>query len=102
MLQQDNTSSIRLEVNGKKSSTKQTRFINIRYFYVTDKVRSGDVVVVYHPRKEMVADYLTKPLNGTPFRSHRNTTMGLDKMSVAQYKAQYKNAKDVYRIFIGV
>ena len=30
MLQQDNTSSIRLETNGKRSSTKRTRHINIR------------------------------------------------------------------------
>ena len=51
MIQQDNTSSIRLEVNGKRYSTKRIRHINIRYFYVTDKVRSGDVVVVYHLTK---------------------------------------------------
>ena len=70
-------------MNGKGSSTKQTRHINIRYFYVTDKVRSGDVVVVCHPTKEMVADYLTKPFNRTPFRTHQNTIMGLDKISIS-------------------
>ena len=102
VLQQDNTSSIRLEVNGKRSSTKRTRHINIRYFYVTDKVKSGDVVVVYHPTKEMVSDYLTKPLNGTPFKSHRNTIMGLTEESNAYYKLQYENSKDAYRKRIGV
>ena len=96
VLQQDNTSSIRLEVNGKQSSTKRTRHINIQYFYVTDKVKSGDVVIVYHPTKEMVSDYLTKPLNGSPFKSHRNTIMGLTEESNAYYKLQYKNGKDVY------
>ena len=89
VLQQDNTSSIRLEVNGERSSTKQTHHTNIRHFYVTDKVRSRDVVVVYHLTKEMVADYLTKPLNGTPFRTHLNTIIRLDEISIAQYKAQY-------------
>ena len=48
VLQQDNTGNICLEANGKRSSTKRTRHINIRYFYVTNKVRSGDVVIVYH------------------------------------------------------
>ena len=84
MLQQGNTISIYLEVNGKRFSTKRTRHINIKYFYVTDKVRSRNVVVVYYPTKEMVADYLTKPLNRTPFRTHWETIMGLDKMLVAQ------------------
>ena len=59
VLQQDNTSSICLEANGKKSSTKRTRHINIRYFYVTDKTKSEDVVIVYHPTDRMVGDFLT-------------------------------------------
>ena len=74
-------------MNGKRSSTKRTRHINIRYFDVTDKVRSRDVVVVYHPTKEMVAGYLTKPLHGTPIRTNPNTIMGLDKLCIGQYKA---------------
>ena len=69
---------------------------NIKYFYVTDKVRFGDVVVVYHPTKEMVADSLTNPLTGTLFRTYWNTITGLDKISIARYKAQYENAKDAY------
>jgi hypothetical protein len=40
---QDNTSTIQLEKNGKQSSTKRTRHINIHYFYVTSKVKNGDV-----------------------------------------------------------
>ena len=89
-------------MNGKRSSTKQTGHFNIRYFYVTDKVKSGDVVIVYHPTKEMVSDYLTKPLNGTPFKSHCNTIMGLTKESNTYYKMQYENAKDAYWKHIGV
>ena len=102
VLQQTNTSSIYLEVNSKKSSTKQIGHINIRYFYVTDKVRSRDVVVLYHATEEMVVDFLTKLLNGTPFRTHWNNIMGLYKISIAQYKAQYENAKYRYRNCIGM
>ena len=54
VLQQDNTSSINLEAKRKRSSMKRTQHINIRYFYITDKIKSGDVVVVYHPTQKMV------------------------------------------------
>jgi len=36
ILYQDNKSTILLEQNGKKSSSKRTRTLNIRYFYLTD------------------------------------------------------------------
>jgi hypothetical protein len=67
---QDNTSTIQLEKKRQQSSTKRTRHINIRYFYVTSKVKNGDVHIVYCPTKEMVSDYLTKPLQGSLFRTH--------------------------------
>ena len=51
VLQQDNTSCICPKVKGKRSRMKQTRHIDIRYCYVTDQVKSGEVVLVYHPRK---------------------------------------------------
>jgi hypothetical protein len=39
VLFQDNNSSILLENNGKASSRKRTKHINIRYFFITDRVR---------------------------------------------------------------
>jgi hypothetical protein len=36
VLFQDNKSSIHLEKNGKASSIKRTKHINIRYFFITD------------------------------------------------------------------
>lgn len=89
-------------MNDKKSSTKGTRHINKRYFYVTNKVRSGDVVIVHHPMEAMVGYFLTKPLNGTPFKSHRDTLIRLDKELIAYYKEKYKNAKAMYCKHIGV
>jgi len=46
VIQQDNTSTIQLENNGKQSSTKRTRHINIRYFYVTSKIKEGSMRVI--------------------------------------------------------
>ena len=101
VLQQDNTSSIRLEANGKRSSTKRIRHINIRYFYVTDKVKSGDVVILYHPTGKLVGDYLTKPLNGTQFKNHYNTIMGINDKAIEYYRVKYENEKTAYRKRIG-
>jgi hypothetical protein len=39
VLFQDNKSSILLENNGKASSSKRTKRINIRYLFITDRVK---------------------------------------------------------------
>jgi hypothetical protein len=93
VIQQDNTSTIQLENNGQASSTKRTRHINIRYFYVTSKIKDGSIRVIYHPTKQMVSDYLTKPLQGSLFRTHRNSIMGQTEDSVAKYRKAYSDAK---------
>jgi hypothetical protein len=95
VIQQDNTSTIQLENNGKASSTKRTRHINIRYFYVTSKIKAGSirVIFIYHPTKQMVSDYLTKPLQGSLFRTHRNLIMGHSEDSIARYRKEYSDAK---------
>ena len=77
IIEQDNSSAIQLEQNGKWSSTKQTRHINIRYFYVTDKVENGEVSIIYNPDHGMVSDYLRKPLQGQLFAKHCNALLGL-------------------------
>jgi hypothetical protein len=53
---QDNKSAMLLEKNGKRSSRKQTRHINIRYFFVTDRVRAGEVGIEHCSTHDMTAD----------------------------------------------
>jgi len=65
---QDNESAMLLERNGRASSSKRTRHINIRYFFVQDRVAAGEMRIAYCPTEEMVADYFTKPLQGSQFR----------------------------------
>ncbi len=74
---QDNMSSILLEKNGRASSGKRTRHINIRYFFVADRVKSNEVSIEYFPTETMLADYLTKPLTGTKFRWFRNKVLNI-------------------------
>jgi hypothetical protein len=78
---QDNKSSILLETNGKASSSKRTRHVNIRYFFVKDRVASGEVRIEYCPTDQMIADYFTKPLQGAPFYKLRDAIMYIDPSS---------------------
>ena len=76
ILYQDNKSTILLLENGKRSSSKRTRAINIRYFFLTDQINKGNLSVEYCPTKEMWADYMTKPLQGSLEVQLRKKIMG--------------------------
>ena len=76
ILYQDNKSTILLETNGKRSSSKRTRALNIRYFFLTDQVEKGNLLIEYCPTKEMIGDYMTKPLQGHLFKKFRDLIMG--------------------------
>jgi hypothetical protein len=78
ILYQDNKSTILLQENGKKSSGSRTRALNIRYFFLTDQVEKGNVRIIHCPTGEMVADYLTKPLQGKTFTYLKKKLMGHD------------------------
>mgnify|MGYP000305707936 CR=1 FL=1 len=77
ILYQDNKSTILLLENGKRSSSKRTRAINIRYFFLTDQIEKGHLSVQHCPTKEMWADYMTKPLQGS-LEIHMRKIMGHD------------------------
>ena len=77
-IKKDNTSAIRLERNRGKSHSKRTKQITIRYFYITDRLKSGDVNrVIYKSMEEMELNNLTKALKGRLFHTHCKTLMGL-------------------------
>lgn len=61
---QDNKSAILLESNGRASSGRRTRHINVRYYFVSDRIQKGELSVGHCGTKEMVADFFTKPLQG--------------------------------------
>ena len=75
---QDNKSAILLEVNGKRSSSSRTCALNIRYFFITNQVESGNVSIEYCPTKLMVADFFTKPLQGKAFLKFKKFIRGTE------------------------
>ena len=77
---QDNTSAMKLEINGKASSSKRTRHFDIRLFYVKDLVDRREVSIVYCPTDAMIADYMTKPTVGAKFKVMRDLIMNLSNI----------------------
>ncbi len=74
---QDNKSAILLEKNGKVLSSKHTKHVNIRYFFITDRVNKGNVSLVWHLTGDMIRDFMTKPLQGALFHKFRDQIMGV-------------------------
>jgi hypothetical protein len=58
ILYQDNISAILLEKNGKGSSSKGTKHLHMRYFYIKEKVEDDTVKIEHCPTKQMVVDFL--------------------------------------------
>jgi hypothetical protein len=78
-LYQDNQSTILLAKNGRSSSGRRTRHINIRYFFVADRVKSGEVSIDYCPTGSMTGDFFTKPLQGVLFQKFRAEVLNLQE-----------------------
>ena len=65
---QDNMSTLSLAENGYVSSSKRTKHIKAKYFFVRNFHRTGELDLQYCPTELMWADVLTKPLQGAKFR----------------------------------
>jgi len=76
-LHQDNLSSKLLGTNGRGSSSKRTRHMNIRYFFVADVCQRNQITLEYCPTDEMISDFFTKPLGGAKFRRFQNIIMNI-------------------------
>ena len=77
-LYQDNTSTKTMAEKGRSTSDR-TRHINIRYFFIKDRIATEEVRIQYLPTKEMIADLLTKPLQGELFRALRQQLTNWDE-----------------------
>ena len=69
---QDNLSTMLLAKNGRRSAGRRTRHLDIRYFFVTDRIGAGDVILQHCPTSLMVGDFFTKPLQGSQFKRLRD------------------------------
>jgi hypothetical protein len=54
----DNKSTILLAENSRQASSQWTRHLNVCYFFVTDKIKKGEVKVAFCPTHDMLMDSL--------------------------------------------
>jgi hypothetical protein len=71
---QDNRSAIMMMETGHGSSNL-TRHIGIRYYFVKDRIDSQELRFEWICGEDMLADMLTKPLQGEKFRRLRKLLM---------------------------
>ena len=90
VIYQDNQSAIQMEKNGRNSCTGNSRHIDVRYFFTKDRIDKGEMAVKYCPTYEMLADYYTKPLQGSLFKKLRNMIMGFNHIS--SLKSKYRQS----------
>jgi phage anti-repressor protein len=74
----ENTSTINISKNPVQHS--QTKHINIRHHFNRDLVKSREVALMFIPSENQLADILTKPLDGSKFKSLRKA-IGICDMS---------------------
>jgi hypothetical protein len=74
-LYQDNQATIALLKNGVRN-TGRSKHINIRVFWLKERIERGELIVEYMPTQEMIADGLTKPLQGSNYRKFMDMILG--------------------------
>ena len=64
-----------------RSGAERTRHINIRYYWLKERVDKGEALVRHLRTELMYANMPTKPLQGTQFVSEREALTGWDRKS---------------------
>ena len=73
---------MKMEVNSRNSCTGNSCHIDIRYFFVHDRIKKGDLNVVYCPTERMLGDFFTEPLQGKIFKKFRSAIMGYQDQDI--------------------
>jgi hypothetical protein len=68
---QDNTAVQDILKRGP-SAELRTRHLSVRYHFVADLIKRGEIIINYCPTNDMLADMLTKPLVGEQFARLRS------------------------------
>ena len=95
LAKQDYSSTTKMAKGGRRTCGKRTRCIEIKfsYFYITEKSKDGLIVMPYSLIKEMVSNYLLKPLQWSLFSLHCNVIIGNTNYEYDRYELEYTAAK---------
>ena len=67
-----------------------TRHIDIRYLWITDRLKQEKISVEYCPTKYMLGDFFVKPLGGSLFVTMRDICQGLIPLSKLKTRHKLK------------
>ena len=67
---------MKIEKNGLKSCGDKSRHINIRYFFIKDVLERDEIDLKHYGTENMIADFLTKPLQRILFKRMGGIIMG--------------------------
>ena len=75
------------------SSTKRTKHINVRYYFVKSRIDAGEVIVQWYSGEKLVGDFFSKPLSGSKFLRFRKKIMN-HKRSDCSMSSKDEKSKD--------
>ena len=87
IIYQDNQSAIKLENHGRQSSSNSTRHINIRYYFITDRIMKKEAFLKFCPTLKMIGDYFTKALQGSQSHRFNKIILGIHEDDIPAYNA---------------
>ena len=67
-----------------------SKHIHIRYFFVTDRIKHKEEQIEYCPTGDMIADFMTKPLQGSIFIKFRNLILGIREEDFDSYRKDFE------------
>ena len=74
-----------LETNRKKSITNKTNHIQVRYFFIKERVATGDVDLKHGLNTKMLGYHFTNPLHGRLLRIFRAELMNIPENTNITY-----------------
>jgi hypothetical protein len=60
----------------------RTKHIGVKYHFVREKVKEGEIVISHVPTEENIADGFTKPLTGQKFETLKVSKIRKDEISI--------------------
>jgi len=79
VIHQDNTSAMTLAYLGRTSSGSNSKFMDLKYFWIKEYLDSKMFKLEYLPTDAMIADFFASPRIGSFFRTMRDIIMGYEK-----------------------
>ena len=59
--------------------------MNIRYFFVTDRLAKKDISMEYYPTADMYGDFYTKPTQGGLYKNQRQAIVNIQHSDPDDY-----------------